>query len=126
MKRVGIALILTLVLSFAIAPVAFATVAPPDYEKEGSSVWATCDNGDPSVILYNTETYGLNVATTKSGHVFYFLLDNTGDHFLYKAAGSPEVTGLSHEAWDAKLKEHAMNFYNLIHNSGPTDCQRGE
>lgn len=119
MKRiVGIALALTLVLPV----LALAASALPDYDKEVVRVTWKCDGGTTSIVLYRTETYKLDVTTTKPGHTFYDLADSTGEQFLYKTAGSTEVTSLSHEEWDAKLEEQAPNLYRAIHGGGRGDC----
>lgn len=125
MKRIGISLVLTLVLSVIITSVVSAAIALPDYKKSEILDRATCDNGATSFVSYGAQTYGINVITTP-GHIFYFLWDMTGKHFLYKAAGSPEVTELSHEMWDTKLKESAINLYNNIHEISPGDCKPAE
>lgn len=124
MKRTLFAALLTLL---AASPV-FATELP-NYNKDAEAVFSIyCDIGKSTVTYFHSPGYGVIEVTVQSGSAFYQLSKAGNDYFFFKETVGAETQEVSHDSWDAKLKEAAPNVFMDTHSIpkdlGPNDCKK--
>ena len=99
-------------------------VSLPDYEREARIVFqGMCDGGKVSYSTYYKQGgYILEVAQIQPEGFFYFMKRYLGkeegwlERYFVQATKSSSLKEIAHEAWDAKVKQVSVNYFNKLHD----------
>lgn len=115
-----------LALLFVVPALVVAGPVLPDYQKDGVKLLGSaCDAGNTIVTNWygKTSDWELVVVTTKSGDIFYNLVNTDGENFFgMKPKGSNETQWRDKNEVETELQKTAPNFYNAL-NDKENDCE---